>query len=80
MHGSGRIAPRLKIAMPGEYFFIDTGWLMDDPQPCSALTRHRKTRYRALAKNTSQLFTLFAFANLVLAGRRFTVTETRRAS
>jgi len=32
MQGSGRIAPRLKIATPGEYFFIDTGWLMDDPQ------------------------------------------------
>jgi len=31
--------------------------------------RHRKTRYRGLAKNTAQLFTLFGFANLVLAGR-----------
>ena len=44
------------------------------------LFRHRKTRYRGLTKNTAQLFTLFGFANLVLAGRRFTVTETRRAS
>lgn len=44
------------------------------------LFRHRKTRYRGLAKNTAQLFTLFALANLVLAGRRFTVTEARRAS
>jgi IS5 family transposase len=44
------------------------------------LFRHRKTRYRGLAKNTAQLFTLFGFANLVLAGRRFTVPETRRAS
>jgi len=44
------------------------------------LFRHRKTRYRGLAKNTAQLFTLFGFANLVLAGRRFTVTETRSAS
>jgi IS5 family transposase len=35
------------------------------------LFRHRKTRYRGLAKNTAQLFTLFAFANLVLAGRTF---------
>jgi IS5 family transposase len=35
------------------------------------LFRHRKTRYRGLAKNTAQLFTLFALANLVLAGRRF---------
>ena len=34
------------------------------------LFRHRKTRYRGLAKNNAQLFTLFAFANLVLA-RRF---------
>jgi IS5 family transposase len=44
------------------------------------LFRHRKTRYRGLTKNDAQLFTLFAFANLVLAGRRFTVIETRRAS
>jgi IS5 family transposase len=44
------------------------------------LFRHRKTRYRGLAKNTAQLFTLFGFANLVLAGRRFKVTETRVAS
>ncbi|MDB5959945.1 MAG: family transposase [Massilia sp.] len=35
MHGSGRIAPRLKIATPGEYFVIDTGWLMDDPRIAS---------------------------------------------
>lgn len=33
------------------------------------LFRHRKTRYRGLAKNTAQLFTLFGFANLVLARR-----------
>jgi IS5 family transposase len=44
------------------------------------LFRHRKTRYRGLAKNTAQLFTLFGLANLVLAGRRFRVTETRVAS
>jgi len=44
------------------------------------LFRHRKTRYRGLAKNTAQLFTLFGLANLVLAGRRFSVTESRRAS
>jgi IS5 family transposase len=47
------------------------------------LFRHRKTRYRGFAKNTAQLFALFAlfgFANLVLAGRRFKITDTRRAS
>ena len=44
------------------------------------LFRHRKARYRGLAKNTAQLFTLFGFANLVLAGRRFTVSETRAPS
>ena len=33
------------------------------------LFRHRKTRYKGLAKNTAQLFSLFAFANLVLARR-----------
>ncbi len=44
------------------------------------LFRHRKARYRGLAKNTAQLFTLFGFANLVLAGRRFTVSESRAPS
>ena len=44
------------------------------------LFRHRKTRYRGLAKNTAQLFTLFGFANLVLAGRRFTIHNTRGSS
>ena len=44
------------------------------------LFRHRKTRYRGLAKNTAQLFTLFGFANLVLAGQQFSITESRRAS
>ncbi|MBC7501866.1 MAG: transposase, partial [Herminiimonas sp.] len=34
---------------------------------------YRKTRYRGLAKNTAQLFTLFGIANLILAGRRFAI-------
>lgn len=34
------------------------------------LFRHRKTRYRGLAKNTAQLHTLFALANLMLAKRQ----------
>jgi transposase, IS5 family len=34
------------------------------------LFRHRKVRYRGLAKNTAQLHTLFALANLVIAKRR----------
>ena len=33
------------------------------------LFKHRKTRYRGLAKNTAQLFMLFGLANLVLARR-----------
>jgi IS5 family transposase len=33
------------------------------------LFRYRKARYRGLAKNGAQLQTLFALANLVLAGR-----------
>ena len=33
------------------------------------LFRHRKLRYRGLAKNTAQLFTLFGLANVVLARR-----------
>lgn len=30
---------------------------------------HRKVRYRGLAKNTAQLFSLFGLANLLLAKR-----------
>jgi IS5 family transposase len=33
------------------------------------LFRHHKTRYRGLAKNTAQLHSLFALANLVIARR-----------
>ena len=44
------------------------------------LFHHRKARYRGLAKNTTQLFTLFGFANLVLAGRQFKISETRAPS
>ena len=34
------------------------------------LFRHRKTRYKGLAKNAAQLFSLFGLANLVIAKRR----------
>ena len=44
------------------------------------LSRHRQARYRDSAKNTAQLFTLFGFANLVLAGRQFRGSETRAPS
>jgi IS5 family transposase len=33
------------------------------------LFRHRKARYRGLAKNQAQLYSLFALANLTLAKR-----------
>ena len=33
------------------------------------LFKHKKTRYRGLAKNTAQLFSLFGLANLMLARR-----------
>lgn len=40
---------------------------------------HRKTRYRGLEKNTAQLFTLFGFANLVLA-RRWLLANDRKVA
>jgi Transposase DDE domain/Transposase domain (DUF772) len=40
------------------------------------LFKHRKTRYRGLAKNTAQLHTLFALVNLVIAKREL-LTEGR---
>lgn len=44
------------------------------------LFRHRKTRYRGLAKNLAQLFTLFGFANLVLARQRLWALHAQGAS
>lgn len=44
------------------------------------LFKHRKTRYRGLAKNEAQLFSLFGLANLVLARRRLLTCDTRGAS
>lgn len=41
---------------------------------------HRKVRYRGLAKNTAQLFTLFGLANLVLACRCLLPSSGRVAS
>ena len=40
------------------------------------LFKHRKTRYKGLAKNTAQLHTLFALANLVIARQRL-LSDTR---
>ena len=44
------------------------------------LFRHRKARYRDLAKNTAQLHTLFGMANLMLARRLVLTIDTRGAS
>jgi len=41
---------------------------------------HRKTRYKGLAKNTAQLFSLFGLANLILARRWLIDTNTQVAS
>ncbi|MGF6604207.1 IS5 family transposase [Paraburkholderia sp. GAS448] len=39
------------------------------------LFRHRKVRYKGLAKNTAQLFSLFALANLVIAKNQLLSTH-----
>ncbi len=44
------------------------------------LFKHRKTRYKGLAKNMAQLFSLFALTNLVLASRRLLGTDRQFAS
>jgi transposase, IS5 family len=44
------------------------------------LFRHRKTRYRGLAKNEAQLFSLFGLANLMLARRHLLAPDARGAS
>jgi len=43
------------------------------PAPGQALFRHKKLRYRGLAKNTAQLHTLFALANLVIVKKTLLV-------
>jgi len=42
--------------------------------------KHRKTRYKGLAKNTAQCFTLFGLANLVLARRWLLASDSQVAS
>jgi IS5 family transposase len=44
------------------------------------LFRHRKTRYKGLAKNAAQLFSLFGLANLVLAKRSLLDAHARDSS
>src|ERR1700692_1209655 len=41
-------------------------WVEHPSHVCKNLFRHKKLRYRGLAKNTAQLHTLFALANLVI--------------
>lgn len=44
------------------------------------LFKHRKARYRGLAKNTAQLLTLFGLANLMLAKRRLMALPAQGSS
>ena len=44
------------------------------------LFRHKKTRYRGLAKNHAQLYSLFGLANLVMAKRRLLALQGGGAS
>jgi IS5 family transposase len=44
------------------------------------LFRHRKVRYKGLAKNQAQLFALFGLANLVIAKRTLLEPQARGAS
>lgn len=44
------------------------------------LFKHRKTRYRGLAKNEAQLFSLFGLVNLVLARKRLMALDAQGTS
>jgi IS5 family transposase len=44
------------------------------------LFRHKKVRYKGLAKNQAQLFSLFGLANLVIAKRSLLALHARGAS
>lgn len=42
--------------------------------------RHKKVRYKGLAKNEAQLFSLFGLANLVIVNRPLLTPHARGAS
>jgi IS5 family transposase len=44
------------------------------------LFRHKKVRYKGLAKNEAQLYSLFGLANLVIAKRQLMALHARGAS
>jgi len=44
------------------------------------LFKHKKVRYKGLAKNETQLFSLFGLANLVIAKRQLLDIQARGAS
>jgi IS5 family transposase len=44
------------------------------------LFRHKKVRYKGLAKNQTQLLSLFGLANLVIAKRRLLALHAQGAS
>jgi IS5 family transposase len=44
------------------------------------LLNHKKVRYRGLSKNHAQLYTLFALANLMIAGRSLVPAHARNRS
>jgi IS5 family transposase len=44
------------------------------------LFRHKKVRYKGLAKNEAQLFSLFGLANLVIARKQLLALQARGAS
>ena len=83
--------PGKRRALPQDRF----GWIQEQIEKMKAslrakvehpfhmvknLFKHRKMRYKGLAKNNAQLFTLFGIANLMLAGRRLTALDARGAS
>lgn len=50
------------------------------PEGTQTHGRHRKVRYKGLAKNEAQLFSLFGLANLVIAKRSLLAAHARGAS
>lgn len=83
--------PGKRRALPQDRF----GWIQEQLEKTKAslrakvehpfhvvknLFKHRKTRYKGLAKNNAQLFSLFGMANLMLASRRLMALDTRGAS
>jgi len=79
--GGNIVDPDIIAALGKRYTKASTRAKVEHPfHVVKNLFRHRKARYKRLAKNAAQLFSLFGFANLMLARRWLLNTHTQGVS